>query len=231
MKWISSVHTRQNQQGFTLIELLVVISIISLLISILLPALDKARQAARTMSCLAQQRQIGVAFTTYADAFNQVWPLVYVQNSTQSLRWNRDFMYTWLYSKTVTAGDNTVLFRTIFECPAAKQTGDTLGNVSTNSLMYSYGMNASLNNTSTGEYKKIIDIIHPSKAFLLLDSNSPIAVHWAPSRDDWIKVAPRHGEAINVLFADMHAKTIPLGEMPHSGTGTPSLVQSNWYGF
>ena len=150
------MHQKQNR--FTLIELLVVISIISLLISILLPALSKARQAARTMSCLAQQRQLGVSFTTYADAFNQIWPLVYVQNSTQSLRWNKTFLYPWLYDKQAVSGDNTFLFGTIFECPSAKQTADTLGNDSTNSMQYSYGMNGSLNNTSLSSYKKIIDI-------------------------------------------------------------------------
>lgn len=53
-------------RGFTLIELLVVISIIALLISILLPALQGAREAARGVQCLSNQRQLAVAFNTYA---------------------------------------------------------------------------------------------------------------------------------------------------------------------
>src|SRR5699024_11097502 len=48
----------QSLYGFTLIELLVVVSIISLLIAILLPALAAAREAARSLQCLSQQRQI-----------------------------------------------------------------------------------------------------------------------------------------------------------------------------
>ena len=56
---------RRTRPGFTLIELLVVISIIALLIAILLPALSGARNAARQMTCLANQRQIGIGAYAY----------------------------------------------------------------------------------------------------------------------------------------------------------------------
>ncbi|MBL1216533.1 MAG: DUF1559 domain-containing protein [Planctomycetes bacterium] len=55
----------ERGRGFTLIELLVVISIISLLIAILLPALSQARKSARAATCTSQLRQFGVAFNTY----------------------------------------------------------------------------------------------------------------------------------------------------------------------
>ena len=62
--------SRKPIHGFTLVELLVVISIIALLVSILLPALNKAREAAKLVTCSTNERQHGFAFYQYAEDHN-----------------------------------------------------------------------------------------------------------------------------------------------------------------
>ena len=72
-----SVKKRRDASGFTLIELLVVIAIISLLVSILLPSLQKAKQLAQRVACLSNLRNAGLGFLLYAEDFDGRLPGLY----------------------------------------------------------------------------------------------------------------------------------------------------------
>ena len=87
--------TRQRKQngraGFTLIELLIVIAIIAILAGMLLPALNKARQQAKTIACVSKLKQLGLTAHYYAADNSNIAPPSVIDYPDATYTWARAF--------------------------------------------------------------------------------------------------------------------------------------------
>jgi prepilin-type N-terminal cleavage/methylation domain-containing protein len=230
------VPSSRRAPAFTLVELLVVIGIIALLISILLPALSKARENGNWAACMSNMKQIGNALMMYAGEHKQYLPRPASATTYGPLPDDFIFWQTGQGTDTVKGAK-----RDIDDSPLAKYlnaTGDKLQALyrcpsdlfddrpstiaAVGPYRYSYTMNRSWDNVEpvptptpprlTIPRPKLTQVRRSTEKVLIVEEQRPNDGRW-----EWNNIDPsgsnkddlltdRHAKQSNILFHDMHVE-------------------------
>ncbi|MBU0476966.1 DUF1559 domain-containing protein [bacterium] len=192
--------------GFTLLELLVVIGVITLLASMLLPALMKAREMARRIKCVSNLKQIGLAFQIYADDYDG-HPPVSSSGAPSYITWNESLIENGYLPGDSSAGAYPPTG--VFQCPS--ETSSTCsGGSSWQGTHYGTNKRISYATPSDAGFKnvKLYRVRYPSATYLIGDSGggggtNPVYVN---AGADTNKPDLRHSDGWNVIFVDGHVE-------------------------
>lgn len=198
-----------HRAAFTLIELLVVIAIIALLAAILFPVFSQAREKGRQVACLSNMRQLGFAFSSYAQDYDELHPFAMPAKGVGGPVggwWGEGWAYTIQpYAKT---------YR-IFVCPSDEEGAVLYGGWPAPVASMSYAPNASIRGRNTGQFGAI-----------------PMGGEWTFAADGSIKspyrtigIADIPRPAQTILLAERHNADLKKhGKPGHGVLGYPPFV-------
>ncbi|HAI10186.1 MAG TPA: hypothetical protein DCM28_00670 [Phycisphaerales bacterium] len=229
--------TSTHCKAFTLIELLVVVSIISLLISILLPALGSARKAARNAQCQSNLHGMMVAFNIYAaDEKEWIMPVIMTDpaDADANATWARQSAWWLLRIHKYLPNTGSIQQRTkgtILRCPTVSLNGLNMD--------ITYGLNRHAGWGPTGQWGydspvRFSQVTKPSDKLLIADGNrytsGEYSAHFLRCYASWMDnttygkwlVSLRHnGDAANYSFVDGHVTASK--ELSGDGLNTADL--------
>ena len=230
----------KKNKGFTLVELLVVIGIIALLISILLPALSKARIAAKKIQCLSNLRTIGIANSEYFVRCRMYMPQPYVCPATASadvanktIGWQTT-VTGMILSKPVGMVMSSKLSTKILECPAWYADTYKIGGA-TVSPQNSYAINTEITQQFKADVRGIPGFMlkrsyvyatdglkpanTPAGQIVTVNGDTAIAVDPQSNFDWWRHMSSGDPQksGINMLWTDGHAEFVQRGQEPLRG--------------
>ena len=238
---------RSRPSAFTLVELLVVISIIALLIGILLPALTAARDAAKLVQCLSNQKQIGIGLGTYASEFKSLVPPPqhgtypdFWANNPPISRWQFEYLMPELDQGDPSITDmNLRTLGTVFDCPGAEgPKWQDRGYAANRQLLFAVLKERSGAAPSTtfafNSFKNTEWIKAPTEAMHVVDGETAIiAFNTNTSGNVYqniFRARERHAGRVNALFTDGHAGSLDPAETdqyPHTGNINPGNPNFN----